>query len=292
MTYPVERATGVNPWLHNGRPMRAVELAGVQIHASRSGISDGDDGPRTVRWMSNRANGSPAQGWGSSCDEVIGEDGKRTLITPNYKIEAPTYCAGYGDQGTWSAGSYYYQIEMAQGRIEDDYTDAQIESLAERAKELAAEHGFDANKRILYLTQIGTPPEGICTHQGSANGKKLGKSDPGPNFPWEKFWDYIEEGGDMLIYISTAGAAAIYHFDGSSKQYIAGEAWDVVQRSGAPYKLMEVTDAELAAIPDTTQVPTMHLSADDIEAIATASASGVATATADEIGTRLVREED
>lgn len=193
MTYPVEKLADPNPWLFESRPHRGTTLRGVMIHATRSGVSIGDDGPRTVRWMKNLKNGSAAKGWGSSCDEVIHEDGKRTLITPDYRTMAPTYGAGYGDVGTWSAGWYYYQFEVAQGSPSDAYTDAQIASLAERTLELAALHEFDSTKRILFLNQTGNPPEGICTHEDSANGVKLGKSDPGGMFPWLKFMALLGE---------------------------------------------------------------------------------------------------
>lgn len=176
-----------NAWLFAYRPMRGDQLVGAQIHASRSGISDGDDGPRTERWMFNTNNGSAAQGWGGSCDLIIFETGERVIVNPDYRHYDSTFSAGFGlTSFTWSCGWYYRQIEMAQGQTADAYTFAQIDSLAEY---LVAE-GV-APVRIPWLSQtLGTtPPPGICTHEDSENGRKLGKSDPGPMFPWAQLFE-------------------------------------------------------------------------------------------------------
>jgi hypothetical protein len=43
------------------------------------------------------------------------------------------------------------------------------------------------------LAQVGPPPEGICDHQNTDNGKRLGKSDVGPAFQWNRLFDEIEK---------------------------------------------------------------------------------------------------
>lgn len=191
IAYPVRRISKApNPWLFRPRLTRGDQLVGAQIHASRSGISDGDDGPRTGRWMWNANNGSAAQGWGGSCDLIISENGDRLPVNPNPDLFEPTYSAGFGDSGTWSGGWFYRQIEMAQGRTTDPYTFAQIDSLAEY---LVAENVPPI--RIPWLTQTGIPPVGICTHEDSENGRKLGKSDPGPLFPWALLFERMAARG-------------------------------------------------------------------------------------------------
>mgnify|MGYP000179407452 CR=1 FL=1 len=192
MTYTVRRIASHNLWLMEPRPGR--KLAGVMLHASRSGVSDGDDGPRTERWMQNAVNNQG--GWGGSCDEIIFESGERVLVS-HYEDEAPTYGAGYGGSGTWSAGWYYYQIEVAQGVPTDPYTNAEIDSLAQRVAELSVKHGFPI-QRIAFLDQTGTPPMGICTHEASANGVEYGKSDPGNLFPWGVFMTKTQAYRDAL----------------------------------------------------------------------------------------------
>ena len=72
------------------------------------------------------------------------------------------------------------------GNTLDPFTPEQIDSLAQLTAELAERYQFPV-ERIPFLSQTGTPPRGICTHEDSANGRKTGKTDPGPMFPWAQF---------------------------------------------------------------------------------------------------------
>lgn len=196
--YTVRPIKGRHPWLVRPMPGRGARIAGVMIHATRSGAAaaEHDDGPGTENWALHPDNGSAAQGSGAFWDELIWRrDGTRILST-DYEREFPTWCAGMGDAGTWAASDHYYQVEVSQSRITQSYSAVSIDSLAQSVAEKALKHDFPI-VRIPFLTQRGTPPRGICTHEDSANGRRLGKSDPGPLFPWDDFLAraraYLEE---------------------------------------------------------------------------------------------------
>ena len=183
MKYTERPIKAHNPWLIQPQANRGQIIAGVMLHSTRSGVSDGDDGPRTEAWWSNPQNNQG--GWGSYADVLIYEDGTRVICT-DFDREYATWTAGYGGSGTWAAGIYYIQIELAQGNTNNPFTDAQIESLVELVHSLSVRYDFPI-ERIPFLNQIGTPPRGICTHENSANGLVTFKSDPGYMFPWERF---------------------------------------------------------------------------------------------------------
>lgn len=178
------------PWLKTPLANRGRLIAGVMLHSTRSGKSDGDDGPRTVGWMVNPQNKTHGENWGASMDVVIYEDGSRVWFT-DVDTESPTYGAGYGGSiGTWNASLYYIQVELAQGLATDPFTDDQYASLAEMLKELAVKYSFPI-EYIGFLDQAGEPPRGIAYHQESANGRYYGKTDPGPMFDFGRLLKYV-----------------------------------------------------------------------------------------------------
>lgn len=187
MSYPERWIKARNPWLVGHRPR---DIRGVMIHATRSGHTDGDDGPGTENWMANPNN------QGAAYDALTWEDGTRIIAMDWDNDEAPLWAAGFGDGGTWAAQDYYIQWEVAQGRIEDTYSEDEIRSTAEAVAALSKRYDFPLI-RLPYLTQTGDPPRGITAHDACANGKRLGKSDPGYMFPWDHFLElatsYLEE---------------------------------------------------------------------------------------------------
>ena len=192
MNYP-ERKLGVTPnaWLKVSMPNRKIR--GVMLHCTRSGVSHGDDGLRTEQWAANHSNVQSVDSWnrwGSFQDVIICEDGTRILCT-QWDSESPTYGAGYGSDGTWNASEHYLQVEIGQGKTDDPFYEAQIESVAEFCADMGERYGFDPLHRIPFLDQTGVPPQGICTHEDSANGRKYGKSDPGYMFNWDRFFGYV-----------------------------------------------------------------------------------------------------
>lgn len=160
--------------------VRLRDIKGVMIHTTRGGRSAGDDGPGTEKWGNNLNN------TGAFWDGLVFESGQQVRGCPDENSLQPLWCAGFGDNGTWSAQDFYFQLELAQGTIDDLFPHEQLVSAAQWVAELATIHKFTI-RRILYLSQVGFPEDGICSHEGSANGRKLGKSDPGPMFPWDTF---------------------------------------------------------------------------------------------------------
>jgi hypothetical protein len=186
-----------NPWLFE---TRLRTFRGIQLHATRGGSTVVTEGPATEGWMKNPNNGSASQGWGASCDVIIFHDGTRVWVNSDVPNKAPTYGAGYGGAGSWSAGWYYLQVEIAQANPGDYYLGAEVDSMAELTAEWARRYGF-AIERIPWLHQDGPPPMGICTHQESDNGQKLGKTDPGAMWPWDTYLrltnGYLTEEDDL-----------------------------------------------------------------------------------------------
>jgi len=180
--YTVRPIKGRHDYLVGSLPNRGKQIAGVMIHATRGGSLNPthDDGPGTENWALHPENK------GAYWDELIfRKDGTRVIST-NWDTEFPKWTAGYGSGGTWAASDYYIQIEVSQSHIDQPYHENSIDSLAESVAEKSVKYDFPI-VRIPYLEQMGVPPRGICTHEDSANGRKLGKSDPGPKFPWGSF---------------------------------------------------------------------------------------------------------
>lgn len=174
-----------NSWLVGHLPYRGQTIRGIFVHATRSGHSAGDDGPGTENWFGHPANGTVANG-GAMADMIIYESGQQVQCIHWELDEQPLWAGGWGGSETWNAQQFYIHVEMAQGTIDDPFTPEQMESLAQFTAEMARRYAFVV-QRILFLSQVGKAPDGICDHEHSANGVKLGKSDPGPLFPWSDF---------------------------------------------------------------------------------------------------------
>jgi hypothetical protein len=190
MSY-TRRKINVTPhsWLKVRRPIRGSRIVGVTLHSTRSGVRDGDDGPRTERWATNADNRVIDRGGsvsGSFQDIIIFEDGTQVECC-DWETEMPTWTAGYGiDPNTWAMSDNYIQIELSQGTVDEPFDKRCIDSAAQLVAELAHRYGFPI-RRIPYIDQLGTPPAGITSHEDCANGRYYKKSDPGPIFPWDAF---------------------------------------------------------------------------------------------------------
>jgi N-acetylmuramoyl-L-alanine amidase len=169
------------PRLFGTLPGRSTQIRGVFLHSTRSGrCGNPAEAEGTENWLNNPNN--PGGAW----DGLIGYDGEQVKCSHWERDEQPLWAGGFGGPGTWSAQANYLHIEICQPCITDPYTDAQVESVAQWTAELARVHGFDI-VRIPYLEQVGEPPQGVTSHDSSANGRRLGKSDPGPLWPWDRF---------------------------------------------------------------------------------------------------------
>ena len=186
--YADQPILGYNPWLVKSYAKRLESIAGVMLHATRAGSSDPhyDDALGTANWARSAQNGNAEQNWGSSWDLIIARANGLRLVMTEYDKQYPSWGAGYGNNGTWAASMYYVQLELAQTTYDQPYTGVQVESCAEICALLSIVCDFPL-VRIPFLHQTGPAPKGICTHEHSANGVKIVKSDPGHLWPWDDF---------------------------------------------------------------------------------------------------------
>lgn len=175
-------------------PGRNSQIQGIFLHSTRSGVKNNDDGPGTESWATSSSN--PGAYW----DMLIFGTGQQVKSTYWEKDEQPLWCAGYGDEGTWSAQDNFIQVEISQGTVDSPFTPESIESLCQFVAEQARIYKFPL-QRIQFMGQTGQRPWGIADHQNSANGRKYGKSDVGPLFPWDTFLtrtaELLANGGGM-----------------------------------------------------------------------------------------------
>jgi len=164
-----------------GKPMYAI------WHATR-GPESGDQYLGTINWFVSETN--VVNGSGPCADMLVGGkrpfDGKITVFT-DYATERANWSAGYGAShvDTYGADEWGISIEVAQSAALEAYTPAQVEAIAQIMVALKAEFGIPF-RRISYLDQRRDRaiPMGHVGHEDTANGRKTGKSDPGPKFPW------------------------------------------------------------------------------------------------------------
>ncbi len=205
--YPERKTTvTVRPWLKEPDPGRGFRICGVTAHSSRGPTTMENQGIAVENWMANNANGSPSQGWGSSCDLVVFSNGERRIML-DWDRERPLYGAGYGDAGSWDMGAIHIQVEIAQPDNNTPFTPESIESFAEFCAAAARKYKFPL-VRLPFLTQTEQPfPRGISSHDAIMNGRKYGKTDVGKMFPWAGFLvtaqRYYDE-DDMAEYVTKA----------------------------------------------------------------------------------------
>ena len=170
------------PWLWQPR-FRAVRF--LEIHATRGPTSPEQQFAATVNWLQSPGNGSEAQGWGSSCSYVIDRDG--TLAVVLLDDEMPTYSAGYGGPGSeWSIDEYGISYEWCQSPAQEEFTTAQYERAAIEFAIKCVVFGIPP-VMLDIARQAGAVPAGFVRHDRCENGRKLGKSDPGPKFRDDDF---------------------------------------------------------------------------------------------------------
>lgn len=180
-----------NPWGIRSMPNRVAQMAGVTLHETRSSFPDREDGIGAESWASSPGNARPSMAnpqWCSMWEWLIYEMGTQVEMF-DWRENHAAWTAGWGAEGhgTWPLGKYYGQIEFAHGTGAEPYVAVQIDSGAQLVAELSQEIDFP----LVYtdhVAQTENPkPRGITTHRGSANGLKLGKSDPGSAFPYVEF---------------------------------------------------------------------------------------------------------
>ncbi len=188
------------------RPRDPSGIRQIQWHATRGATSMQRQVSATESWFASPANNRG--GWGGSADFVVGPDhreGGRVVIV---QFEDPwnsfgSWSAGFGGAGTLPAAPHGIAIEVAQPAGRDrlgNYTgakDANFEHytpetidacrwLVGYINETLVRRGIDPIPPVwidAWDQQPGPIPRGHIGHENLANGKKLGKHDPGHLFP-------------------------------------------------------------------------------------------------------------
>lgn len=172
---------------YNGpaRRPRSAPVRYVLLHATR-GHPDADQYRATINWFTNppawRKAARKVRGWGPMADFVVGADGEIAQFG-DFVATRSNWSAGYGPLGSakeWGADELSISIEMAQTWALEPMTDQCLDGAAALVARLCAFYHIPA-RHISFWHQRRDHPQGrgIISHDGTANGQKLGKSDPG-----------------------------------------------------------------------------------------------------------------
>ncbi len=182
----------------------------IQIHSTRGPIDTNKQLQATVNWFASVGNtlGSDGKtkGWGSSADFVVGRDSRidgNPVVVVQFGDWINTYSswsAGWG--GSWrtqhGASKYGVAIEVAQRNRDDEFDPEVIVAVADLCdyidKTLKSEghEGIPTERIFSWDQERSVPiPRGYIGHEDLANGRKLGKSDPGTEWNWDDFLDLV-----------------------------------------------------------------------------------------------------
>jgi hypothetical protein len=194
------------PETRRPRPNGAASIAQFHIHATRGMVAHDLQVQATESWFASPQNLTNPRtgryrGWGGSADFVIGPDrreGGRIAIVSfgDWASSWARYAAGYGDSWRlqYPAAEVGISIELAQSA---DLEPIDLDTLQAAAwvvrfcnvKLRQMGHRAVLIQQLLKWDQLraSVTPPGIIGHQDLANGVKLGKTDPGDDFPWTQF---------------------------------------------------------------------------------------------------------
>lgn len=161
------------------------------IHATRGNNTPAVQYQATKNWMTTSVNQQANFSWGSSCDWIIGNE-PGEICKVGRDDQHSSWGAGFGGIGTWGADQHGISIEVAQSASLEEYDVDAIENLLNLCVYLCRQYDIPP-VRILHLVQLGVPPRGFVGHEDTANGRKTGKSDPGPKFPWTAFLNTLKK---------------------------------------------------------------------------------------------------
>ena len=137
---------------------RTQQVIWIIIHATRSGIPGNDDWYGTVNWFANPT----AQ---VSAHLLIARDGRRGRFVDD---EDTAFHAG-------EHNPYTLGVELEQPTIDTPFTEAQYVALAGEVREWREKFG----------------PLACIGHEGTPQGIRQGKTDPGPLFDWGHFTEML-----------------------------------------------------------------------------------------------------
>lgn len=180
--------TDIPNWLRRPR-LHTPQI--IIIHATRGPTAVEQQYRATINWFTNPTNGSAEQRWGSQADAVVGTGPGEITFFGDYHTTRSNWSAGFGGSSatTHGADEWAVSIELAQRNATDPFRDEVLQNAAIVCRQwmdefhIPAEHlrGWDQERQK-------DVPKGFVGHDETANGKKLGKSDPGSLFPWDDFF--------------------------------------------------------------------------------------------------------
>lgn len=199
----------VSPALPQTRRPRgqASDIKQFQWHATRGTARLDAQVQATENWFANPKNLEVGKGeWGGSADFVLGPDwranGEIVIVQFGHWWETfSSWSAGYGATAdTWPAAPFGVAIEVAQSVALEPYSEETIDACVWLCRHV------NEGLRTLGVAEIPPVilgrweqngwrdvPAGHIGHDQLANGWKLGKSDPGPLFPYEEICRRLRE---------------------------------------------------------------------------------------------------
>lgn len=165
------------------------------IHATR-GHTDLDlQDDATLSWFQHAPDRG---GWGSTADVLISADDDSIYEFGDIMQEHSAWSAGYGALGSsyeYGADEWAISIECAQTDAQEAFTERVIDKLVWYVRKRNRDFGLEIP--VVHITEWsqrrnGDVPAGFIGHDETANGRKLGKTDPGTQFPWDEFLRRVE----------------------------------------------------------------------------------------------------
>lgn len=170
------------PWLV--RPRKYVPRL-ITIHATRGKSAPNLQYSATRNWLQSVSNEQENFSWGSSCNFIVGNDPGEITLVSSFEVYSSWGC-GFGETGTWSVDEHGFSIEIPQSVGLEAFDVDAINNALDVCEYLCRTYNITP-VRIPFLSQTGEIPSGLVGHEDTANGKKLGKTDPGDKFPWDSF---------------------------------------------------------------------------------------------------------
>lgn len=172
----------------------------IIIHATRGHTTNGQQDEATLGFF---ANPGDRGGWAPTADCLVAADEDRAWVFED-SLEAlrqwrSSWSAGYGSIGPsveWGADEVAIGIEVGESDAREGYSDATVRRVAWLCAELQRRLGFtlpEQHIRTWMQTRSKPIPTGYIGHEELANGIKSGKTDPGTEWPWATFLQYVAE---------------------------------------------------------------------------------------------------